>query len=173
MVASWSLLLSEAFTPGLRENPVSDAAWLLTVLSAVLGFPVAVAIAIFRYHLYDIDLVIRRALVYGALTATLLATYVGSVLLLNLLLRPLAGGSDLAVACSTLAAAALFRPARRRIQNTVDRRFYRHRYDATRTLDAFTHRLRHQLDLDTVGTDLCTTAHDTVQPTHVSLWIRP
>jgi hypothetical protein len=173
MVTSWSLLLSEAFTPGLRQSPISDAAWLLTILTAVLGFPVATAIAIFRYHLYDIDVVIRRTVVYGTLTATLLATYVGCVLLLNLLLNPLAGGSDLAVACSTLAAAALFRPARRRIQATVDRRFYRRRYDATRTLEDFTTRLRHQIDLDTVGTDLCSVAHDTVQPAHVSLWIRP
>ncbi len=108
---------------------------------------------------------VNRALVYGSLTATLVATYLGSVLLLQLLLRPLTERSDLAVAASTLAVAALFGPARRRIQAAVDRRFYRHRYDAARTVADFSTRLRQQIDLDAIGTDLVRTAGDTVQPT--------
>jgi hypothetical protein len=171
-VLGWTMASAGPALGSLFE-PLDVIGWALLYLATVVGIPAATGIAIFRHRLYDIDLVIRRTLVYGTLTASLLATYVGCVLLLNLLLNPLAGGSDLAVACSTLASAALFRPARRRIQATVDRRFYRHRYDATRTIDAFTTRLRHQIDLDAVGTDLCSVAHDTVQPAHVSLWIRP
>ena len=140
--------------------PVVVALWnsvpgmAVVIAVAVNTIPVAAGIAILRYRLYDIDLVIKRTVVYTALTIVLVATYVALVLVLQVVLSPVAGDSDLAVAASTLAVAALFRPLRSALQRGVDKRFFRSRYDTARTLDEFTGRLQHDLDLDSLGTDL-------------------
>jgi hypothetical protein len=144
-------------------------AWL-----SVWAIPVAIGAAVLRYRLYDIDRLINRTLVYAALTALLGLGYAGTVLLLGQLFGGVsAEPPSWAVAGATLAVAALFQPARRRIQQAVDRRFNRHRYDAARTVEAFSARLRDQVDLDTLTVELLAVVDHTVEPTAASLWLRP
>lgn len=142
-------------------------AWLL------IGLPTAIGVAVLKYRLYDIDVVINRTLVYGILTVSLVAVYLGSVVGLQRLFSPVVGeGNQLAVVASTLLIAALFGPLRRRVQGFIDRRFYRRKYDAKRTLEEFGARLRNETDLDELGDDLISVAREALQPAHVSLWLR-
>jgi hypothetical protein len=134
---------------------------------------VAVGIAILRYRLYDIDRIINRTLVYGPLTAMLVALYVGGVVVLQYAFRALTGsGSQLAIVASTLVIAALFNPLRRRLQNFIDHSFYRRKYDAAKTLEAFSAKLRDETDIDALNSELLSTVRETMQPEHVSLWFR-
>ena len=169
MVAAF---LAGSVVPG-GSGPVADLLWVVGFV-ALVGIPVAAGIAVFKYRLYDIDVIINRTLVYGTLTVLLASAYAGSVASLQAALRALTGQeSAVAVVASTLAIAALFSPLRRRVQGFVDRRFYRSKYDAAKTLAAFSGRLREETDLDALGEDLVGAVRDTMQPEHVSLWLRP
>jgi hypothetical protein len=162
--------LMSDFMPVLEFGPYGSALQAFGVSS----IPIAVAIAILRYRLYEIDLLINRTLVYGSLTATLALVYLGSVVGLQRVLSPVVGeGNQLAVVVSTLLIAALFQPLRRTVQGFIDRRFYRRKYDAVKTLAAFNARLRDETELNTLSGNLVGVVKETMQPAHVSLWLRP
>jgi hypothetical protein len=163
-------LFSDAF--GIAVDPFVPY---LGRIGAAVGFsivPVAIGIAILRYRLYEIDMLIKRTLVYATTSAAVAATFFLGIVALQRILRPLISGSELAIAASTLISFALFQPIRRRIQDAVNRRFDRSRYDTARTLDAFVDRLRDEVDLDAVRTDLLEVVRQTMAPQHVSLWLR-
>jgi hypothetical protein len=162
------------FIPTLFVTSTTWLFWaLLLEVAVLLLFPASVAVAILRHRLYDIDRLITRTLTYGLLTVVLGVVYAGAVVGLGQALNPRGGNSAFAVAASTLLVAALFRPLRRRIQGRVDRRFNRRRYDAAKTIEVFSARLREQLDLDTLSAELLGVVDQTMQPTRVSLWLRP
>jgi hypothetical protein len=143
-------------------------------IAFIPAIPIAIGIAILRYRLYDIDRIINRTLVYGALSATLVALYFGGIVMLQRVFVLLTGQqSTLAVVASTLLIAALFTPLRRLIQGFIDRRFYRSKYDARKTLEAFSAQLRNETDLEALSDDLVGVVRETMQPAHVSLWLRP
>jgi hypothetical protein len=165
-------LLVVGFLAALLGFGQHSIAWNMGI-AAFNFLPIAAGIAILRYRLYDIDVVINRTLVYGVLTAALALVYIGSIVLLQGLFRALTGeNSQLAIVASTLAIAALFVPLRRRVQAFIDRRFYRRKYDVAATLQAFNVRLRNDVDLDSVADELVEVVKETMQPAHASLWLR-
>ena len=176
LMVQWSSLVVGIFAFGFQsvlDNPPDEIRAITAVnIAAYATVPLAIGFAIFRYRLYDIDVLINRTLVYSAVSATLALIYVTAVVGLQALLRPIAGQSEFAVAGSTLLVVALFQPIRLRVQNLVDHRFYRGRYDASRAIDAFAARLRSEVELDSVRADLIGVVHDTMHPAHASVWLR-
>ncbi|HEX2182818.1 MAG TPA: hypothetical protein VHH10_11075 [Rubrobacteraceae bacterium] len=167
-------VMAGAICVGASIIPWSVRASILVMSVALLGLPVFTGIAIVRHRLYDIDLLINRTLVYGSLTAALVALYFGAVVVLQRVFVALAGHqSTLVVVASTLLIAALFNPLRRRIQSFIDRYFYRRKYDAAKTLENLSSKLRNETDLGALNDDLVGVVRETVQPAHVSVWLRP
>jgi MFS family permease len=171
-ICAASALVASALTGVLPG--VATVLWGVAIAGVVVGLPAAVGLAILRYRLYDIDRLINRTLVYATLTAVLGLGYAAAVLALGQLFGGVGERTpSWAVAAATLAMAALFQPARRRIQRAVDRRFNRRRYDVARTIEEFSTRLRDQIDLDTLSTEVLAVVDQTMEPTRVSLWLRP
>ena len=172
-------LLGAILTYGVYGATAAQWTWQLGLTLLAIGFvgaPIAVGIAISRYRLYEIDALINRTLVYGVLTALLVLVYFGGVAIAQAIFRALTGQEQqpqLAIVVSTLVIAALFNPLRRRIQGFIDRRFYRRKYDAAKTLEAFSAKLRDETDLDALNAELVGVVRETMQPAHVSLWLRP
>jgi hypothetical protein len=154
------------------KDPIRNPFAVGSILLGFIAIPVTSGIAIMRYRLYDIDRIISRTLSYALVTGCLVGAYVALVVVFQAVTRPLTGRSDLAIAASTLIVAALFVPLRRRIQGAVDHRFNRKRYDAEKTIDAFTARLRDEVDISTLNDDLESVVRLTMQPAHVSVWLR-
>jgi hypothetical protein len=170
---SGALILKDTVFSPLGRTPWGLWVGYLLVAVGGLGGPIAIGIAILRYRLYEIDTLINRALVYGSLTAMLVAVYFGGIVVLQTVFLTLTGQqSTLAVVASTLLIAALFNPLRRRIQSFIDRRFYRRKYDARKTLEAFSTKLRDETDLKALRSDLVEVVRETMHPAHVSLWLR-
>jgi hypothetical protein len=170
-----ALAVGAVFVGGVISVWIGEVGYALTSLG-LLGVPIFTGVAIARYRLYDIDIVINRTLVYGALTAALVAVYFGGVATLQALFRAFTGQEQqpqLAIVVSTLVIAALFNPLRGRIQAFIDRRFYRKKYDAAKTLEAFSARLRDETDLQALNGELTRVVRETMQPSHVTLWLRP
>jgi hypothetical protein len=166
------LTLAYVIPNSIEAPPWFERIGFAVLIATTAAIPVSIGIAILRYRLYDIDLLINRTLVYGSLTVALVAIYFGGIVLLQGLFVALTGEqSTLAVVASTLLIAAMFNPLRRRIQSFIDRRFYRRKYDARKTLEAFSHQLRDETDLRALNEDLVGVVRETMQPTHVSLWL--
>jgi hypothetical protein len=167
------LFFAPEATQGSTDTPPFGDILLNVVLLSYAGVPIAVGFAVLKYRLYDIDLLINRTLVYGSLTAMLVALYfVGIVVLQRFFVFLTGQQSTLAVVASTLLIAALFTPLRRRIQSFIDRSFYRRKYDAAKTLEGFSMKLRDETDLNALSDDLLGVVRETMQPAHVSLWLR-
>jgi hypothetical protein len=175
VVASGAALLTYTISEAIGALWLKWAGYVVMQV-ALIGMPISMGIAILRYRLYEIDFLINRTLVYGALTALLVAVYFGSVTATQAIFRALTGQQEqpqLAIVVSTLVIAALFNPLRRRIQSFIDRRFYRRKYDAAKTLEGFSAKLRDETDLEALNNELVGVVKETVQPAHVTLWLRP
>jgi hypothetical protein len=156
-------------------DDVSEFLMSAIFIGLIASFPIVVALGVFRYRLYDIDLIIRRTLIYGVLTVALALVYAGSVVVLQEVFRTLTGSqgqSQAAIVISTLAVAALFNPLRKRVQERIDRRFYRGRYDAERVLEAFAETARRETDLETLKGDLLEVVQRSLQPESISIWLK-